>query len=282
MKSRIKNVIKNFIDKIILVSRKTKVGQYLHQTIINLSFNEIKEITHNGIDLKFSVPNSLCLWRVKTFSTKEPETLAWIDSLPEGSIFWDIGANVGMYSTYAAKKKSMQVWAFEPSVFNLEVLARNIYLNNLTEKICVLPFPLCDKNGSSQMKLTTTEWGGALSTFDKSFGWNGKEIHKVFEFQTYGLKADDVVNMFSLPMPEYIKMDVDGLEHFILKGGSNVLRNIRGILIEVNDDFIEQADNCEKLLTEAGLILKGKLHSEIMASSTTGFENSYNQIWSRS
>jgi FkbM family methyltransferase len=244
--------------------------------------NEVKEVTHNGTNLKLSVPNRLCVWRVNTFSTKEPETLGWIDYLPKGSVVWDIGANIGLYSIYAAKKRNIQVWAFEPSVFNLETLARNIYLNNLSMNICILPFALSDKNGSSQMRLTTTEWGGALSTFDQTFGWDGKDIRQIFEYQTYGLKADDVVNMLSIPIPEYIKMDVDGLEHFILKGSTNVLQNIKEILIEVNDDFTEQAESCKKLLTEAGLVLKDKLHSDMIATSTAGFQNSYNQIWIRS
>ncbi len=277
----IKHVLKLTLDKIVFFSRKTRVGQYIHYIIVTLSMNEVKEVTHDGIDLILSVPNRLCLWRANTFSTKEPETLAWIDSLPEDSTFWDIGANVGLYSLYAAKKRNMQVWSFEPSVFNLEILARNIYLNKLTMNICILPFALSDENGSSKMHLTTTEWGGALSTFGKTFGWDGKEIRQTFEYKTYGIKADDVANILSIPIPEFIKMDVDGLEHFILKGGTNVLKNIKGILIEVNDDFTEQADDCEKLLTEAGLILKEKSHSDIIASSTTGFQNTYNQIWIR-
>lgn len=281
MKSYIKKILNLIIYTIFITSRKTRIGQYIHQIIVNLTMNEVKEISHKGVNLRFSVPNQLCLWRIDTFSTKEPETLAWIDSLPENSILWDIGANVGLYSIYAAKKMNMQVWAFEPSVFNLEILARNIYLNNLAMNVCILPFALSDKNGSNKMRLTTTEWGGALSTFGKSFGWDGKEIRQIFEYQTYGLSVDNVVDMLSVSMPEYIKMDVDGLEHFILRGGVNVLQNVKEMLIEINDDFHEQADACEKILTEAGLVLFEKSHSEI-TSSTKCFQNAYNQIWIRS
>jgi hypothetical protein len=131
------------------------------------------------------------------------------------------------------------------------------------------------------MRLTTTEWGGALSTFDKEFGWDGKPIKKVFEFQTIGMSMNDIVSILKLPQPEYIKIDVDGLEHFILRGGMSVLKGIKGILIEINDDFIEQADDCNKLLTEAGLVLHEKKHSEMIENNTQGFQNSYNQIWIR-
>ena len=76
-------------------------------------------------------------------------------------------------------------------------------------------------------------------------------------------------------------MDVDGIEHLILGGGESILKKIKGILIEVNDDFHEQASQCELLLSKAGLILKDKLHSEYVASSTAGFQNSFNQVWIR-
>jgi hypothetical protein len=81
--------------------------------------------------------------------------------------------------------------------------------------------------------------------------------------------------------PDHIKIDVDGLEHFILKGGKNVLNQVKGVLIEVNDDFHAQANECKDLLTNAGLVLKEKRHSDMIANNSYGFENSYNQIWIR-
>jgi len=65
--------------------------------------NRIK-ISHNHINFVITKPNTLCEWRAKTFSSKEPETLSWIDSFVKDSIFWDIGANIGLYSIYSNKK----------------------------------------------------------------------------------------------------------------------------------------------------------------------------------
>lgn len=83
--------------------------------------------------MRFYVPNAQCRYRVSSFSTKEPDTLEWMDTIPPGSVIWDIGANVGLYSVYAAKSRGARVFAFEPSVFNLELLARNIFLNQLQQ-----------------------------------------------------------------------------------------------------------------------------------------------------
>ena len=58
--------------------------------------------------------------------------------------------------------RKCHTFAFEPSVFNLEILARNIALNNLGDLVSIVPFALSDRNGMNEMKLTSTEWGGAL------------------------------------------------------------------------------------------------------------------------
>jgi len=74
-------------------------------------------------------------------------------------------------------------------------------------------------------------------------------------------------------------MDVDGIEHLIMKGGKGVLSKVDSVLVEINDDFAEQAENCAALLTAAGLRLDSKKHAEGM--ELTSMKNSYNQIWSR-
>ena len=279
MKRKAKEIVKALLWAVVDIGRKTRVGQYLHNQIVNTAMKQVVDVFHGGLRMKFSVPNSLCHFRTKTFSTKEPETLEWIDSLPEGSILWDVGANIGLYTVYAAMKRNCQVWAFEPSVFNLELLARNIFLNGLTAKVCVVPLALSDGLGVSQLHMTSTEWGGALSTFGQDFGWDGLPIREVFAFQTIGIRMRDAIEFLGIPQPDYIKMDVDGIEHLILKGGLKVLRGIKGILIEVNDDFHDQSEQSHSWLTQAGLILKEKRHSEVFANSV--FQSSFNQIWVR-
>lgn len=281
MKARIKEAIKIAIRSIVNVVRETRMGQYIESLIVDSAMERVIEVTHHGMKLRFAAPNSLSRWRAKTFSDKEPETLQWIDAMPEGTVLWDVGANVGLYSVYAAKRRNCQVWAFEPSVFNLELLARNVYLNGLTDRVCIVSLALSDKLGASQMHMTSKDWGGALSTFGEKFGWDGEEIHQTFEFKTMGISMEDAMQRLSIPLPDYIKMDVDGIEHLILNGGPQVLQNIQGILIEVNDAFHEQAHQCRFLLTKAGLVQREKCQSEMIADSAAGFQTAYNQIWAR-
>ena len=56
-------------------------------------------------NLIFFTPNDLTKWLVNTILTKEPETINWINNFKKKKIiFWDIGANLGLYSIYAAIK----------------------------------------------------------------------------------------------------------------------------------------------------------------------------------
>jgi hypothetical protein len=90
------------------------------------------------------------------------------------------------------------------------------------------------------------------------------------------------VQLLQLPQPNYIKIDVDGIEHLILLGARNTLNKVDGVLIEVNDGFHEQAEQCNKLLLEAGLVLKEKRHSELFDSvESFGGGKVWNQIWIR-
>ena len=286
-------IFKQFIKKLIISIThslsKTRVGILVGLTLFEevrervlkkYLMNNVKSINHNGIEMQFSVPNQLNKFRVDTFSTKEPETLDWIDSFAEDSILWDIGANIGLFSVYAAKSKKCKVFAFEPSVFNLELLARNINLNNLNEQILIMPIALSETISLDQMRFTSTDWGGALSTFGKDIGWDGKSISDIFSFKTISCSMDQAASFFKLPLPDHIKIDVDGIEHFILQGGKNILKSVNSVLIEINDDFKDQALCAKEFLKDAGLSFKEKKHSPMFKNSR--FSSFYNQIWSRS
>ena len=109
-------------------------------------------MVHKGYELKFASPNPLTLWRANTFASKEPETLAWIDGMCREDVLWDIGANVGLYTVYAAKTRVKSVFSFEPSIFNLELLGRNCSVNKVEDKVVIFPIALLNKMASASCK----------------------------------------------------------------------------------------------------------------------------------
>ena len=278
---KIKFIIKRIISILVTLLSRFKAGRFFYSQIIDNAMTRLHKVNHNDLELFISVPNALNEYRAKTFSTKEPETLEWIDRIPENSVFWDIGANVGLYSCYAAKQKNCRVFSFEPSVFNLELLARNIFINGLVDKITIVPLPLSESLAFNTLNMSTTDWGGALSTFGEEYGVDGKNMNSIFKIPTIGLSMNDAVNNLNITQPDFVKMDVDGIEHLILKGGMSILKNAKEILIEINDNFDAQSVESTKFLKQSGFVLKEKRHAEEFDSGHGPEEFIFNQIWTK-
>ena len=104
-------------------------------------------------------------------------------------------------------------------------------------------------------------------------------MEKVIVIPTLGLSITNATDLLGIPQPDYIKMDVDGIEHLILRGGMKVIAKAKGILIEINDEFKVQADEATNNLIEAGFTLKEKRHADFFDTVTTTAGHTYNQIW---
>ena len=245
---------------------------------------QITEVVHsiNGriYNFKFYTPNWLCRYRANTFSIKEPETLAWIDAHGSDGAFFDIGANVGLYSIYYGKTKTGSVYAFEPSVFNLALLSKNINANDLQNKVKIIANPITEINQFADFNLSTTEPGGALSAFGVDYGQDGKPLSKVFSYQTLGFTLDFLFTSGLLnEFPTMIKIDVDGIEHLILRGAVNTLSNpvCKTVLVEVSTEFSLQADEVSRILTICGFSLENRTQSKLPEINI--INSNANQIW---
>ena len=274
MKNLIKSIL-NGLGKLLYLILKLPILVLISDAFLLSKLNQTEKIKVNNKIIRLSTPNFLTRYRAKTFFTKEPDTLKWIESFDQNSVFYDIGANVGLYSIYAGLIKKSKVFCFEPSVFNFELLTKNIYLNNLVDTITLVPIALNDKIKVSNLKLSNTEWGGAHSTFDKDFNGDGEKIKVKFEYNSIGFDLNSFVESSKIPMPDHIKIDVDGLEHFILKGGNEVIKNAKSILVEINEDFESQKKVSENILKDSGFILSEKSYAD------TDKKPIFNQIWKK-
>ena len=279
--------MKNFIKKLIDIKLKIfvriftqlRLGRYFLYKLNSKIISEKKSVDINNLKLFFYVPNEMNRFRVNTFFTKEPETLAWINGFKKNETFFDIGANIGLYSCYAAKKIQCNTFAFEPSFFNLELLSKNIFINDLSNSIKIVPISLSAQKKISEFNMSTTEWGGALSTFGEKNTFDGSELKSVFKYKTISIALDECVNFFNFPQPNHIKLDVDGIEHLILSGALKTLKNTKSVLVEVNENLKNNSEKCEKHLRESGLKFLKK--TSLDYNNASGLKNCYNHIWVR-
>ena len=271
-----------FLDKIFKIITKRSILIWFNDFIQERSYKSIKILDK---EIKFFVPNQLLEWRVDTYFSKEPETLEWIDSFQEKEnlIFWDIGANIGLYSIYNSLKhpKSTTI-AFEPSSSNLRVLTRNISINNLEKNIKVVPIPLTNKkNIFQEMNEGQFVEGGALNSFGENFDFEGREFKPTMKYNLLGTTMNYFIENSILDIPDYVKIDVDGIEHLILQGGDKFLNNekVKSLSIEINENFKEQYDKVLNLMEKFNFKIVHKKHNDSLFSEGSRFINTYNYIF---
>ena len=94
---------------------------------------------------------------------------------------------------------------------------------------------------------------------------------------TIGLAWRDLQNWFELEMPNYVKIDVDGIEHLILEGAGDLLNKVDEVLVEVNYNFLQQKESIMEIMSNYGFVLT----SENVSPLSTDLEHreTRNQIW---
>ena len=276
---RLKIILQKILQVVISGSARSTRMRQIIDVAVSTVLSQVTTVRHENQDFLFYTPNHMTLMRAQTFTTKEPETLSWIDSMPLNAVLWDVGANVGIYSVYAAVSRRISVIAFEPSVFNLELLAKNVSRNGISDLVTIFPVALTKKTGLATMRLSQVEWGGSMATFDEVFTHDGSNINPLLEYRSLGMTGDDAFQVVKIPQPTHIKLDVDGIEHLVLQGMPHILQNVNSVLVEVNDDFKNQAETVYAKLSEAGLKLSKKCKTTEIKDSK--LETVFNQIWEK-
>ena len=254
---------------------------FLIDTLSNFTKEKKYLIKHKGKNFYIYTPNQLCEFRASTFFSKEPETIRWIEKFGKDMVLYDIGANIGLYSIYHSLLNNSKSYAFEPSVFNLIQITKNININGCNQLISLISNPLSNVNSLENFNYSSSIEGGALSSFGVNFNFEGNMIDKKLSVKKLGFTLDELVYGGHLrDKPNFIKIDVDGIEHLILQGAKKTLKssNCLSVLVELNDSFKEQHDISTSILKECGFKLEEKEKS-IYASENKGFEDTYNQIW---
>ena len=272
------------LDKIFQLITKRSILNWFKDFFQKDSYKKISILSK---EVNFFIPNQLTDWRIETFFTKEPETLEWIDNFEKKDkiIFWDIGANIGLYSIYSVlRNENVSTISFEPSTSNLRVLSRNISINNLENKIKILSAPLSNKENQF---LTMNEGdfieGGALNTFGENYDFAGELFDSKMKYKILGTTIKNLLDNNILEIPNYIKIDVDGIEHLILEGAGKYLkdRRIKSLSIEINEDFKEQYNKVIEIMDQSEFKLLHKKHNDEMFNESEKFSKVFNYVFVR-
>ncbi|NWF63119.1 MAG: FkbM family methyltransferase [Chloroflexi bacterium] len=172
-----------------------------------------------------------------------PDVYAWLSGFKPGEVFYDIGANIGMFSLTAAKihNGQVQTYAFEPSFSTFGSLVRNVIGNGFGDVIIPFSIALGRARGVRSFNYTDIASGASVHTLDTLVNQTGGEFTPAFKQQVISYSLDDLVEQFGFPVPTHIKIDVDGGELEIMEGMQGVLRDssIKSILVEITQNHHE-------------------------------------------
>ena len=218
-----------------------------------------------GLPIRLSISSETELWRALTYSTKEPETLEWIESFEPDDVLWDIGANVGLYSLFAAARHGVafRVLSFEPDPFNFAQLCKNVFLNKLDQRIEAFPVALSHRVGVSELGLQSMLAGAARQEFAATGRTSTRD--GLYRQRVVVLTLDELREGYHLPVPTHLKLDTDGAELDILAGASAVLSgaSLRSVLVEVDEKV---AGRVESVLGQFGFSVTARHPHSAMAN----------------
>lgn len=139
-----------------------------------------------------------------------------LENLRVNDIFYDIGANLGIYTCFAASKidphENGEVLAFEPAPKNVSRIERNLELNDLEAEIH--PIALSDTSGTTHLSIPTEAIGEQRHSITQD------STDDTIEVQTK--RADTLVSE-GASRPTVVKIDVEGAEMAVLEGFAETL-----------------------------------------------------------
>lgn len=229
-------MMKRILNKINITGNGARLARVVYGHSYPAFAEKVSALAREKFDgIVFDTPSPLAQWRGRTHLTKEPGTIDWINGFAPRDVLYDVGANIGVYSLYAAAQKNIQVFSFEPSPFNFSTLSRNIVLNNLSKNISAFCAALSDQTILDRLHMSSVQAGAAHTGFQKAINEFGLPLNAVHEQATLGFRMDDFISLFKVPAPHHIKIDVDGAEALVVAGATETLRNtgLKSILIEL-------------------------------------------------
>lgn len=193
-----------------------------------------------------------------------------LDALQNVNSFWDIGANIGLYSMIAAKTfPGCNVCSFEPEIESFKRMQDNIKLN-ARDNITPLNYALGDKEEKVRLTKAAHFSNGNHSILTPDKIVDGTSYQEIIV-----KRGEDIISKDKVPSPNIIKIDVEGFEFNVLQGLGKVLADDKcsGIICEVHFRILAangKSDEPEKIinfLKDKGFLkVKWIDHSHFFAS----------------
>ena len=231
-------------------NKRTRVKTYAR---LAESFKETHSIYTDRGHLRFRIDSPGSVPQDPKSVRSEPETFEWIKKvIKDGDVLWDVGANIGVFSLYAALNQN-KVLSLEPSAESYATLNANIRLNRLDEYIQALCFAGSKETCLLNLFMKDTSSGASHNSIESNKNQFG-EFNVTGNQSVIAIKLDDLEKIKGVVSPNHIKLDVDGKELEILEGATKVLSKVDSILIEIEGiNLVDNLSKIEDIISHSGL-----------------------------
>jgi len=196
-------------------------------------------IEQDGRHISYRTSSKIAALRAASLFSKEPETIDWIAGMDGDTVLYDVGANMGIYTIWAAATRDATVYAFEPGANNYAMLYGNIFDNHLARRVRAYCLGVSDTAGLGEILLSSAEAATSghqvqVTNTEPTAAFGDKLPQGVLTKTLDGLVYDD-----GLPCPTHLKIDVDGLEPAIVQAAGRLFADerLRSVLIELDLKF---------------------------------------------
>jgi len=168
--------------------------------------------------------------------------------LRKGDVFVDVGAHGGLYTLIGALQVGSQgqVIAIEPNPHNLKVLRQNVELNQL-DNVLIIPKAASEERSTINLYYETSRTAFTSAVMKAS---------RVF--RTEAITLDDVTT--TNDCIKLLKVDTEGYDLRVLKGGRETLQRTSFVVVEQNNDLVR------KMLSSFGFRLCTLTSSEYLVA----------------
>lgn len=210
-----------------------------------------------GVDATFKVttPHEYNRFHDPTIKGETEILSAILSDISSDDVFYDIGANVGLYTCFIGQKTTDgDAVAFEPHPGNVERIKENAELNDVTATVCDVA--LSDEEGSASLEVHE-DVTGVVGNVSK-----GSDDGGLVQIPIELRNGDEMVEQGEISVPDVIKIDVDGGEAEVVRGLSETLShsNCRSIYCEIHPGALEEygasANVVHGVLEQAGFELE--------------------------
>ncbi len=185
--------------------------------------------------VKFTVTQPMEMCAVKQMDGESKYLRATLGELQPEDVFYDLGANFGLFCLHAAPL-CRQVYAFEPDPHFFALLQANGQLNGFAN-LQPLPWAIADKPG--QTTLYTRGASGKSSSL--------VHANHAQRVQVECHSLDELVFQRHFPPPTALKIDIEGAEYRALLGMRRLLQQKppRVLAIETHPQLLQQGHGAE-------------------------------------